>query len=158
MAQQPDDNKTADIFDLDQAREDLVLARDHHLVKVQAYIRDDAKAAKKTAGAERVEKFREKQKAAGLVSVAIPKEVAEAVKATEGGFAAWLEAQKPAPVEKIVNVPGPERIVIQEKPVEVFVKEPLGSDEYRALEIGQKVQKLTGWRRSLVNFLAGLQP
>lgn len=195
MAIQLDDKKTADIFDTgsksmdeapktgdvlnhptndavaqalaaEQEAEDMHLAAEHKLVKVQAYIRDEKKAEKKSAVAERVAKHREKLKSEGLVQAAIPADIANSIK-TAGGFAEWFETQKPAPVEKIVEVevlgperivektveiqvPGPERII--EKIVEVSVEKTLSRDEIQALEIGQSVKKLSGWRRALVNF------
>jgi hypothetical protein len=176
MAIQAEDTKTADIFDMTGAKmndesegteeaEDLHLAAHHHLVKVQAYIRDEKKAEKKTAIAERVAKHREKQRSAGLVSVAIPATVAEAIKKLDGGFDAWLESQKVAPVEieKVVEVvkevPGPERVVevLKEVPgseriVEVIKVVPavLTSDQERLIGLGRSIESLTGWRRWLV--------
>lgn len=153
MATQPEDQKTADIFDhpavTDAKRaaekaEELHLAAEHKLIKVDAFIRDERKAEKRTKTAERVDKFREKQRAAGLVQFAIPAEVAASVKTTEGGFAAWLQAQKAAPVEKIVEV---ERIV----PVELSV------DEKRLIKIGRLVESSRGWRRSLIKRLLGIK-
>lgn len=157
MATQPEDKKTADIFEhpavteqkrTQEQEEELHLAAEHRLVKVQAFIRDPAKAEKKTMGAERVEKHREKQKAAGLVQFAIPQEVAAAVKQTEGGFTSWLAAQKAAPVERVVEV---EKRVEVEKLVEVPAD--LSGDQKRLIAIGRAVESATGWRRSLVRWL-----
>lgn len=67
--------------------EDLQLARDYHLVKVAAYIKDETKAMQKTKNAERVAKHRQKVKEAGLVPVAIPAEIADAIKTD--GIDAW---------------------------------------------------------------------
>lgn len=165
MATQPEDQKTADIFDhpavTDAKRaaekaEELHLAAEHKLIKVDAFIRDERKAEKRTKTAERVDKFREKQRAAGLVQFAIPAEVAASVKTTEGGFAAWLQAQKAAPVEKIVEV---ERIVPVEKIVEVERPVPveLSVDEKRLIKIGRLVESSRGWRRSLIKRLLGIK-
>lgn len=175
MAIQPEDRTTADIFEhpsvteqkrVAQAAEELHLAAEHKLVKVQAFIRNEKKADKKTAGAERVEKHREKLKAAGLVSFAIPREVAEAAKNTEGGFVSWLDAQKSMPVERVV-----ERIVEVEKIVEVSVNVErivevekiiiekvqlsLSQTDLNLIAIGKSVESLTGIRRFLIKKLIG---
>lgn len=152
MAIQPEDQKTADIFEhpmmTDEAtqqriadqKEELHLAAEHKLVKVQAFVRNEVKAEKKTKTAERVQKFREGQKAAGLMQVAIPKEVAEAVKATDGGFTSWLAAQKTAPIERIVEV-------------QKEVPAALTSDQLRLIAVGRAVESATGWRRSILRAL-----
>lgn len=114
-----------------QAVEDAHLAAEHKLVAVKAYIKDEAKADKKTKNAERQQRFLEKQKESGMTKAFIPADVAEAVKLEPGGFPAWLEKQKVAPA-----------------PV------PVVDDGARA--IGQRVLRLTGWRRVLVRRLLGL--
>jgi hypothetical protein len=157
MTRQAEDTRTADIFDMTGARmsdeskepeeeEDLHLAAHHHLVKVQAYIRDEKKAEKKSAIAERVAKHREKKKSSGLVALTVPVEIAQAIKSTVGGFDAWFTAQKAAPV--VVEVPGPERVVEVVKEVPAV----LTPDQERLIGLGRSIDSLTGWRRWLVNF------
>lgn len=75
----------------------------------------DATEAKKRGGsAERMAKLRDKQAAAGLRPAAVPAALLAQVKEA-GGWEAW-EAKKtaaPAPEPVIVQVPGPERVVIE---------------------------------------------
>lgn len=123
-----------------QAIEDAHLAADHKLIAVRAYIRDEQKAEKLTATNERQKKFVEKQKEAGLKKAFIPEIVADAIKQA-GGFDQWLESQKPAAVE----IPGPE-LVVQ-------VPTILTNEQNRLINLGERVDRLTGWRRDLINWL-----
>ena len=68
------------------------LSKDFDLVRIKApvYVWDKKKAAERTAGAERVEKFRKKQAAEGLRPASVPVIVLDAVKAA-GGWQAWQE-------------------------------------------------------------------
>jgi hypothetical protein len=85
--------------------------------------------------------------------------VLDAVKSA-GGWDQWqtqktAAAVPPAPVivEKLVEIPGPERLV--EKRVEVQVPVQLSTSDKAALSLGQAAQKLTGWRRALLVFAVG---
>lgn len=68
------------------------LSKDFDLVRIKApvYVWDKKKAAERTAGAERVEKFRKKQAAEGLRPAAVPGNLLDAVK-TAGGWPQWQE-------------------------------------------------------------------
>ena len=72
--------------DEDKLRKDFDLVR----IKAPVYVWDKKKAAERTAGAERVEKFRKKQAAEGLRPASVPVIVLDAVKAA-GGWQAWQE-------------------------------------------------------------------
>lgn len=148
MAVQPEDRATADIFDHPSktAQEELHLAAEHHLVKVQAFIRDPKKAEKKTKGAERVAKHREKLKEAGLVQTSIPATIAQQIKET-GDFDKWLSAQK---IETVVEKPI-EKIV--EKTVEKLIPIELSAEQIELIELGKQVKKQTGIRAKLISFL-----
>lgn len=162
MAIQNEDSKTADIFNIEPAIEEAHLAREHGLVKVSAYIKDASKAEKKTSNAARQERHREKLREAQLVQMPIPKEIAEAVKNTEGGFPAWLEAQKAVPVqaERVVEV---EKIIEKEVRVEVpvtverIVEVPaqLTGDQKRLIDVGRAVESATGLRLWIIKSLLG---
>lgn len=150
MAVQPEDQKTADIFDHPSAveakkaaekAEVLHLAAEHKLIPIHAFMRDERKADKKTATAARQDKHREKLKSAGLVQAAIPKSMADEIKATEGGVDAWL-AQRSVQTERVVEV---------EKVIEVPAD--LSSDQKRLIALGRSVEASTGWRRSIIKSL-----
>lgn len=164
MAVQPEDKQTADILgelinhptndEAAQAAkaardaEDMHLAADHHLVKVQAYVRDDKKAEQKSKGAERVKKFREKLKAEGLVQLAVPAEIAEAVKATGGDMNVWLASRtttKPADPVTVEVV----KEVIKTVPAALTVQ------QQNDIAVGRAVAGLSGWRRWLVSLALG---
>lgn len=68
------------------------LSKDFYLVRIKApvYVWDKQRAAERTAGAERVEKFRKKQAAEGLRPAAVPGNLLDAVK-TAGGWPQWQE-------------------------------------------------------------------
>lgn len=170
MAIQPEDNVTRDlldsqptaqIIDLDEVREDDILARKHGLVKVSAYIKDEKKAAKKTANADRQKKFADQKEAAGEVKTWIPREVSDGIKAA-GSFDEWKksliqvtgDAPEPAPVVEIREV---ERIVevdrIVERVVEVSVPADLTGEQKRLISKGRAVESLTGWQRLLAKKL-----
>lgn len=169
------DDKTLDLIEgesamkdrvtdvIKQATEDAHLAAEHKLVAVRAYILDEDKADKLTNNAERQKRFLEKKKESGETKAFVPVAVAEAIK-EKGGFQAWLESEKVAPVvvEKLVPVPGPERIVEQikevpgpERVVEVIKEVPakLTAEDGRLIGLGRSVESLSGWRRALVNAL-----
>lgn len=152
MVVMTEDNTTRDLFD--QAREDLHLAQEHSLIKVHAYVVDKEKAKQrsKSKNAERVARFREKQKAAGIAQITVPSTVAEAVKAA-GGFSAWLVEQGGfvgplPPVEVVREV---------EVPVEVVREVPRAHsvEEVAVMELGRAVAGLSGWRRALVRLISG---
>lgn len=162
---------------IEQATEDAHLASEHSLIAVRAYIKDESKAAKKTKNAERQKRFAEKQaeaglkkafipaevadalkqEDAGLVVAAVPVEIAEAVKAAGGDMRAWaakLTQATPANVPQVVEV---EKRVEVEKLVEVEkvveVEKALTEPQKRRMEVGRRVEKLAGWRRSLALWL-----
>lgn len=141
---------------MEQAREDLHLAADHGLIAVKAYIKDEGKAKKKTAAAERQERFQERKKAEGLVKTFVPATVAEAVKATEGGFDAWLQAERVRAVEaaQVNTSPAPATPATPAPtPAPKVAPQALTAAQVRSIAIGDKVQNLTGWRRSLALWL-----
>ena len=152
MDQEREDTQLGVVVDITERLEDDHLAREHGLVKVSAYVRDEQAAKKRTAVAERVKKSREKKREAGLVQAYLPAEVAEAIKA--GGWDAWIAAQK---TEKRVEVPV-EVVREVEKVVEVRVEVPkaLSEDEQYALEAGQALLKLVetgGFRAFLLRMI-----
>lgn len=131
----------------------------------------DASEAKKRGGsAERMAKLRIKQSEAGLRPAAVPAALLEQVKEA-GGWEAWEAKKKtlaPLIVEKIIEVPGPERIVHVEVPgpervvnveverrVEVQVPVPIKMDvrDTESLNLGRSMQKLTGWKATLMKWL-----
>lgn len=140
---------------MEQAREDLHLAADHGLIAVKAYIKDEGKAKKKTAAAERQERFQEKKKAEGLVKTFVPATVAEAVKATEGGFDAWLQAERTKAVEaaQVQRSPTTPATPAAPAPAPKVAPQALTAAQVRLIAIGDKVEKLQGWRRSLALWL-----
>ena len=85
------------VHDIGEPRRDERLADEFDLVRVRApvYILDQAAARKRSKGAERVAKHREKQAAQGLVPTSAPADLVAQVKAA-GSWPAWLEAQKKA--------------------------------------------------------------
>lgn len=149
-------------------RTETRLAEEFDLVRVHVpvYIQDRKAAAARSAGAERVAKHRQKLASEGLRPAAVPAAVLDQVKAA-GGWDQW-QAQKaaatvpPVPiivekiVEKLVEIPGPERLI--EKRVEVQVPAQLSTSDKAALSLGKAAQKLTGWRRALLVFAIGAAP
>lgn len=146
------------------------------------YVQDKKAAAARSAGAERVAKHRQKLAAEGLRPTAVPAALLDEVK-NAGGWAEWqakkdAAAAPPPPqiiekiVEKLLEVPGPERIVEKrvevrvevpgperiveiEKRVEIQVSAPakLGARDTESLNLGRSMQKLTGWRATLMKWL-----
>lgn len=147
MAKQLEDTTTAEMFDIQPKLEENLLARDFNLVKVSAYIKDEKKAKKKTATAERQERHRQKLKEAKLVKASIPEQAAAEIKAA-GTFESWLETKKTIHVEKLPVYFTVEKII--EVPA-VF-----SSDELRLLSKGRAVESLTGWRRFICKKLLGV--
>jgi hypothetical protein len=184
MAIQPEDKKTADIFDLQPAiaaaaveKEDLYLAEHHDLVRVQAYIKNPETAKAKTSNNLRQARFAEKLKKEGLVKTHIPAESAQAIKQA-GGFSAWLDAQKVsavAPTVERVEVPGPERIVEVPGPVRIEYRDVPGPERIIEVEkivsvpasptekdiqlksLGKRCALLSGWRRAVVFKILGVK-
>jgi hypothetical protein len=181
MAIQPEDQRTADIFDIQPAieaaaieKEDAELAEHYNLVKVQAYVRDKKAAKRKTANAERQAKFAEKLKSEGLVKAHIPAPAAAAIREA-GGFAAWFDAQKATSVAPVVerievpvpgpvtieyrDVPGPERIVERLVEIEKVVSVPASPTEkdIRLRSLGKRCAMLSGWRRVVVFKILGVK-
>lgn len=170
MAIQPEDIKTADIFDIQPAieaaaieKEDAHLAEHFNLVKVQAYVRDKKAAKKKTANAERQAKHAEKLKAEGLVKSYVPAPIGAAIREA-GGFAAWFDAQKAVapvvervevPVIEYRDVPGPERVVEVEKVVRI-PDSPTEKD-VKLRSLGKRCSQLSGWRRAVVFKILGVK-
>lgn len=141
----------------------------------------DPKEAKERGGsADRMAKLRNKQAAAGLRPAAVPVALLAEVKEA-GGWEAWgaKKTAAPAPEPVIVQVPGPERVVIEKvevpgpervvvekvevpgpervvvQKVEVHVQ--LGNRDMYSLMLGRQVEKLTGWRRATARFVFKLQ-
>lgn len=153
-------------------RTEARLADEFDLIRLHApvYVLDKKAAATRSAGAERVARHREKLAAEGLRPAAVPAAVLDAVKAA-GGWAEWQAQttaavavapplapppqiiEKLVEVEKLVDVPGPERIV--EKIVEVPAQ--LSKSDFAALQVGRKTQSLTGWRAAVVRWLTDLR-
>lgn len=151
MAKDETDSKTGDLLGdgdasrrvtgvVEQALEDAHLASEHKLVPVRAYIKDEAKADKKTKNAERQKRFAEGKKAEGLTKAFIPAAVADAIKQEKGGFSAWLEKQKAGAVPPVQPAPGPAAQAAAQ----------LTPEQQRLIYIGTKVERLTGWRRWMV--------
>jgi len=143
----------------------------------------DPKEAKERGGsADRMAKLRNKQAAAGLRPAAVPVALLAEVKEA-GGWEAWQAKQTAPPVQEptIVEVPGPERVIIQtvevpgperilEKKVEVRVEVPgperlitvektvevhakVEQRDWDAMLLGRKVRALKGWRATVVRWL-----
>lgn len=95
-------------------------------------------AKPKSANAERVARHRErkakKMADAGLVNTAIPKAIVDQIAAL-GSFAAWLEQIKDGASVPSNDCPPP----------------PLTPEQI----IGERVVRLKGWRRRVVEFLIG---
>ena len=144
------------------------------------FVLDPKEAEERGGSADRMAKLRNKQAAAGLRPAAVPVALLAEVKEA-GGWEAW-EAKKtaaPAPEPVIVQVPGPERVVIEKvevpgpervvvekvevpgpervvvQKVEVHVQ--LGNRDMYSLMLGRQVEKLTGWRRATARFVFKLQ-
>lgn len=162
------------------------LNKEFDLVRVRApvYMWDKQQAAKRTAGAERVAKHREKLAAEGLRQTAVPASLLDEVKAA-GGWAEWqaqvtaaaVAAAMPPPPSPpfVVEVPGPERVIIQNvevpgperivvekvevpgpervviEKVEVPIK--LGNRDTASLNLGRKMEALTGWKAAVLRLL-----
>lgn len=97
----PADQAAADnVHDLVEPRRDERLADEFDLVRLRApvYVLDQAAARKRSKGAERVARHRERQAAAGLVPTTAPADLVEQVKAA-GGWPAWQQAQAKAAAE-----------------------------------------------------------
>lgn len=146
----PVDDKTAgldlpDVIDISEARTEARLAKEFDLVRVRApvYVLDSKAAAARSNGAERVAKHREKAAAAGFRPAAVPVNVLDAVKAA-GGWTAWSEAAKPAPmvIERVV-----------ERVVELKVIKELSKADLASIDLGRRVQKLSGWRLTVLGWL-----
>lgn len=145
------------VHDITDARWEARLSAEFSLVRVHApvYIQDQKAARQRTANAERVALHRERQAEKGLVQAPMPAEVAAAVKAA-GGWQSWADAQKTV-VEKIVEVVKEVRVeVVREVPVEVVTAAKLTDAEAHALQIGQRFERLTGWRRAIARRLLAL--
>ena len=166
MSKDPFDNKTPDMVGgVDpgavavvekakaEALEDLHLASEHNLVRVDAYIKDKTKAEKLTKNAERQKRFAEKQKASGLAKAFIPAEVAEAIKTVDGGFPAWLEQQRAAAVASVHPAPAPETTPAPAQPAAAPTVAQLTPEQERLIALGKAVERLAGWRRSLTFWL-----
>ena len=144
------------------------------------FVLDPKEAEERGGSADRMAKLRNKQAAAGLRPAAVPVALLAEVKEA-GGWEAW-EAKKtaaPAPEPVIVQVPGPERVVIEKVEVpgpervvvekmevpgpervvvqKVEVPVQLGNRDMYSLMLGRQVEKLTGWRRSMARFVLKLQ-
>ena len=151
MAAQPEDDKTQDLLGavIDhpakvrqeeeekqrekeaQAAEELHLAAEHNLVAVRAFIVDKEKSEKKTKGAARVEKHREKEKADGITTIKAPLVIAEQLKKDGVTLEKWLENE------------------IKTK------SKPLSVEQNQLIEMGKKVVNLRGWKRVFVLKILG---
>ena len=148
----PVDDKTASldlagVTDISEARAEARLAKEFDLVRVRApvYVLDSKAAAVRSAGAERVAKHREKAEALGLKPATVPVALLAAVKAA-GGWSEWEKAAKPAPVVQVVD-----RVV--DRIVEIKVAKPLSQADTVSIDLGRRVQKLSGWRSKFVSWL-----
>lgn len=144
------------------AQRDAMLRDQHALVRERrpVFVLDETLAVARKGSAERMARKRqrdaERAAAAGVVRLAaeLPAPLAAEIESA-GGLAQWIAARPPAtlpaaePVIERVEVPGPERIV--ETRVEVPAK--LGAADQRRLQIGQAVERLSGWRARLVRWL-----
>jgi hypothetical protein len=142
----------------------------------------DAKLAKQKSGnAARQAKHREGLEKKGLAMAQVPRDLVELVKTTHGGdwtkltsLAPLGDTPKPqtsgievrevikevrveVPVEVIkevrIEVPGP--TIYKEKIVEKPVVR-LTSEQKKSLLLGEKVQKMTGWRAAIARKLLGI--
>lgn len=123
------------------------------------FVFDKNLAKNKSGNAARQAKFREKKIAQGLVSAQIPFHISEKLKEFGGDWSKLTHEivrniEVPGPVqyvEKLVTVPGPIQYV--EKIVEKIVEKPVNKltfEQRKTLELGEKVQKLSGFKRYLV--------
>ena len=87
-----EDAKLAKVTELQPVIEDHHLASEHGLRKISAYIQDGPKR-KKTDGAKRVEKFRDKKKESGEIQVWMPAADDQRLKAA-GGLDALISAER----------------------------------------------------------------
>ena len=94
-----DDAKLAKVTELQPVIEDHHLASEHGLRKISAYIQDGPKR-KKTDGAKRVEKFRDKKKESGEIQVWLPAADDQRLKAA-GGLDALIESEKKKAVTEV---------------------------------------------------------
>ncbi len=74
---------------MQQNDEDIHLEKEHGLIKKTVYVQDSKK--QRSSNAERVARYRQKEKEQGLVTVKVPQNAADAFKAA-GSFTAWFEA------------------------------------------------------------------
>lgn len=143
-----------DVTSITDERKEARLRDEFDLVRVKREMYEllPGAAKKKAASTERVAKFREKQAAAGLVPTAVPAALVSEVKAA-GGWDSWLQAMTaPAAPSAPVAVEVVKEIV---KTVEVIktVERPLTAAEREDIAAGQRLARLTGWRRVVVRFL-----
>lgn len=152
MAAQPEDKNTADMFD--QEADDAILRDQHSLIPIKAYMRDPKAAKKKSATAERVARMRERDKEAGLVMTKIPASVAQSIKEAGGDFNVWLDQQR-VTAQPSTPTPVPQAAAPIERVVEKTVQVPakLSEEDAKALSLGKRVQRLTGWRKAILTWL-----
>ena len=87
---------------------------------------------KRAANARRVAAYRSRQRDMNLVSVMLPKAIADEIKAA-GGIDTWLDIiRTPSYVEVVREVPA-----------------NLTEDQRQLIGLGQKVVSLSGWKRKL---------
>jgi hypothetical protein len=155
---------------------DLGLVRESRPV----FVYDSKLAKDKKGNAERQARHRERLEQKGLTMAQVPREILEQVKAAGGD---WSKITRPldmgdtpipptsgievrevikevrveVPVEVIkevrIEVPGP--TIYKEKIVEKPVIR-LTSEQKKSLAVGEKVQKMTGWRAAIARKLLGI--
>jgi len=104
--------------------EETHLAEEHDLKKTIAFIRNNTDK-KRSSGAERVARHRQKKKDKGLVEVDVPIHIAEEIKRT-GSFEAWSKQFTWVRREKVKHI-------------------------NQAIETAKKVYKLPKWIRWLLD-------
>lgn len=124
--------------------------REKGLVQRTAFIKDPD-TRKKSKGAARVAKFRERQREKGLTPAVVPATVAAAV-AQAGGWTEWEAAIRASsatatPAQPAPAAPGP--TVQPQRPPSLSVQDQAD------LDVGRRVRGLTGWRGRAVRWLLG---
>lgn len=119
--------------------------KERGLVPTRAFIKDPTTKKAKSQVADRVARFRDRQRQQGLVQGAIPSAIADAVKAA-GGWQAWEASLRVAP---------PPPSGGETKPPAAPPMEPLSVQDRADLQLGRRVRTLSGWRRRVIGWVLG---
>ncbi len=123
--------------------------REKGLVQRTAFIKDPD-TRKKSKGAARVAKFRERQREKGLTPAVVPAAVAAAV-AQAGGWTEWEAAIRAASATATPAQPAP----APAPAVEPQRQPALSAQDQADLDLGRRIRGLTGWRGRAVRWLLG---